>query len=45
MIGGSKLGKINALIDLINERNDIDKIYLYAKDLRELEILIKKREK
>ena len=45
MIGGSKLGKINALINLINERNDIDKIYLYAKDLREHEILIKKREK
>ena len=44
MIGGSKSGKINVLINLINEQNDIDKIYLYAKDLSEQEILIKKRE-
>ena len=44
MIGGSKSGKINVLINLINEQNDIDKIYLYAKDLSEHEILIKKRE-
>ena len=44
MIGGSKSGKINGLINLINEQNDIDKIYLYAKDLSEHEILIKKRE-
>ena len=43
MIGGSKSGKINGLINLINEQNDIDKIYLYAKDLSEHEILIKKR--
>ena len=41
MIGGSKSGKINVLINLINEQNDIDKIYLYAKDLGEHEILIK----
>ena len=32
--------------DLINEQNDIDKIYLYARDLNEpkTKILIKKRE-
>ena len=44
MIVGSKSGKISALINLINEQNDIGKIYLYAKDLREHEVLIKKRE-
>ena len=44
MIVGSKSGKINALINLINEQNDIGKIYLYAKDLSEHEVLIKKRE-
>ena len=44
MIGGWKSGKKYALINLINEQNDIDKIYLYAKDLSEHEILIKKRE-
>ena len=46
IIGGSGLGKINALINLINEQNDIDKICLYAKDLSEpkYEHLIKKRE-
>ena len=46
MIGGSGSGKTNALINLINEENDIDKIYLYARDLSELkyEYLIKKRE-
>ena len=41
MIGGSKSGKINTVINLINEQNNIDKIYLYAKDLIENEILIK----
>ena len=46
IIGGSGSGKTNALINLINEQNDIDKIYLYAKDLSEPkhEYLIKKRE-
>ena len=46
IIGGSGLGKTNALINLINEQNDIDKIYLYARDLSEpkSEYLIKKRE-
>ena len=31
IIGGSGSGKTNALLNLINE-DDIDKIYLYAKD-------------
>ena len=46
IIGGSGLEKINALINLINEQNDFDKIYLYAKDLSEpnYKYLIKKRE-
>ena len=35
IIGGSASGKTNALIDLINEQNDIDKIYLYARHLSE----------
>ena len=34
-IGGSRLGKTNALLNLIKEKNYIDKIYLYAKDLSE----------
>ena len=42
MIRGSKSGKINALINLINGQNDIDKIYLYAKDLSKHGILIKR---
>ena len=46
IIGGSGSGKTKALINLINEQNDIGKIYLYARDLSELkyEYLIKKRE-
>ena len=32
IIGGSGSGKTNALLDLINNQLDIDKIYLYAKD-------------
>ena len=45
IIGGSGSGKTNTLLNLINEQNDIDKIYLYARDLNEpkYEILIKKR--
>ena len=31
--GDSGSGKTNASINLINEQNDIDKIYLYARDL------------
>ena len=33
IIGGSGSGKANTLLNLINEQRDIDKIYLYAKDL------------
>ena len=43
IIGGSGSGKTNALLILIKEQDDIDKIYLYAKDLSEpkYEFLIK----
>ena len=45
IIGGSGSGKTNTLLNLINEQHDIDKIYLYARDLNEpkYKILIKKR--
>ena len=45
IIGGSGSGKTNALLNLINEQKDIDKIYLYAKDLSEpkYEYLIENR--
>ena len=32
IIGGSGSGKTNALLNLINNQSDIDKICLYAKD-------------
>ena len=32
IIGGSGSGKTNALLNLINNQPDIDKIYSYAKD-------------
>ena len=32
-IGGSTWGKTNALLNLIKERGDIDKMYFYARDL------------
>ena len=32
IIGGSRSGKTNALLNLINNQPDINKIYLYAKD-------------
>ena len=35
IIVGSGYGKTNAMINLINEQNDIDKVYLYARDLNE----------
>ena len=46
IIGGSGSGKTNALLNLIKEQDDIDKMYLYAKDLSEpkYEFLIKKHE-
>ena len=45
LIGGSGLGRTNALLSLKKEQDDIDKTYLYAKDLSEsrYELLIKKR--
>ena len=47
IIGGSGSGKTNALLNLINNQSDIDKIYLYAKDPYEAKYqhLINKREK
>ena len=47
IIGGSEFGKTNALLNLINNQPDIDKIYLYAKDPYEAKCqhLINKREK
>ena len=45
IIGGSGSGKTNTLLNLINEQEDIDKIYLHAKDLSEskYEYLIRNR--
>ena len=47
IIGGSGSGRINALLNLINNQPDIDKIYLYAKDPYEKKYqhLINTREK
>ena len=47
IVGGSGSGKTNALLNLINNQPDIDKIYLYAKVLYEAkyQYLINKREK
>ena len=46
IFGGSGSGKTSTLLNLINKQNNIDKIYLYTKDLSEpkYEYLIKKRE-
>ena len=46
IIGGSGSGKTNALLHLIKDQDEIDKIYLYAKGLSEpkYEYLIKNRE-
>ena len=46
IIGGSVSGKTNALLNLIHNQQDIDKIYLYAKDPYEdkYQLLINKRE-
>ena len=45
IIGSSGSGKANVLLNLIKEQDDIDKMYLDAKDLTEpkYEFLIKKR--
>ena len=47
IIGGSGSGKTNALLNLINNQPDIDKIYLYAKHLYEAKYryLINRRQK
>ena len=47
IIGGSESGKTNALLNLINNEPDIDKIYLYTKDPYEAkyQYLINKCEK
>ena len=47
IIGGSGSGKTNALLNLINNQPNIDKIYLYAKGQYEkkYQYLINKREK
>ena len=47
IIGGSGSGKTNALLNLINNEPDIDKIYLYVKDpyKAKYQYLINKREK
>ena len=44
--GGSGSGKTNTLLNLLNNQPDINKIYLYAKDLYEskYQFLINKRE-
>ena len=46
IIGGCRSGKTNALLNLIKNQPDIDKIYLYAKDPHEAkyQFLINKRE-
>ena len=44
IIRGCGSGKTNALLNLISQQDDIDKIYLYAKDLSEPKFLIKKCE-
>ena len=46
IIGGSRSEKTNALLNLLNIQPDIDKVYLYAKDLCEAkyQFLINKRE-
>ena len=47
IVGGSGSGKTNALMNLINNQPDIDKIHLYSKDpyKRKYQYLIHKREK
>ena len=47
IVGGSGSGKTNALLNLINNQPDVDKIYLYGKGPYEAkyQYLIKNREK
>ena len=45
IVGGSGSVKTNALVNLIKEQDDIDKMYLYAKNVseRKYQFLIEKR--
>ena len=43
IIGGSGSGKRNAILNLINNQSDIDKIYLYAKDPYEAKYQLKRK--
>ena len=47
IIGGSRSGKTNILLNIVNNQPDIDKIYLYAKNPYDAkyQYLINKREK
>ena len=47
IVGDSGSGKTNALLNLINNKPDFDKVYLYAKDPYEdkYQFLIKKKRK
>ena len=47
IIGGSRSGKKHALVNLVSNQPDIDKIYLYSKDPQEIkyQYLVNKREK
>ena len=44
IIGGSGSGKRNTLLNLIKEQDDIDRNYLYAKDLTETDLSMQKIE-
>ena len=46
IVGGSDSGKTNALLNIVNNQPDIDKMYLYSKDPYEAkyQYLIDKRE-
>ena len=46
IFGGSGSGKTNALLDLVSQKDDVEKIYLHARDLRgpRYQFLIRKRE-
>ena len=46
ILGGSGSGKTNALLNLLNEQHDTDKMYVYARDLNKpkYQFLIKKCE-
>ena len=45
IIGGSGSGKTNSVFNLMNKKPDIDKMFLYAKDLYEAkyQLLVNKK--